>query len=99
MSPGKRPREFVRGLTEERPITGPDPGVKADRTVQNWAVGFYNDVGAVSIGAVFANADAPDPTKAASAVGTVVAKILFSAATADDFLRRRHPRRCARRGT
>ncbi len=85
MSPGKRPREFVRGLTEERPISGPELGIKPGRTVQNWAVGYYNDVGAVSIGAVFANPDAPDPTKAASAVGTVVVKILFSAATADDF--------------
>jgi hypothetical protein len=85
MSPGKRPREFVRGMTEERPLSGPELGVKKGRTVQNWAIGYYNDVGAVSLGRVFATPSAPDPTKAASAVGTVVAKVLFSAAVADDF--------------
>jgi hypothetical protein len=85
MTPGRRPREFVRGMTEERPISGPELGVKKGRTVQNWAIGYYNDVGAVSLGAVFADADVPDATKAPSPVGTVVAKVLFSAAVADDF--------------
>ena len=85
MTPGKRPREFVRGMTEERPLSGPELGIKKGQTVQNWAIGYYNDVGAVSLGAVFANPSAPDPRKAPSAVGTVVAKVLFSAATAQDF--------------
>jgi hypothetical protein len=85
MSPGKRPREFLRGMTEERPIGGPELGIKSGHTVQNWAVGFYNDAGAVSIGKVWTNAIAPDPTAGKFGAGTVVAKILFSAAVADDF--------------
>jgi hypothetical protein len=85
MSPGKRPREFLRGMTEERPISGPELGIKTTHTVQNWAVGFYNDAGAVSIGKVWANAIAPDPGAGKFGAGTVVAKILFSAAIADDF--------------
>lgn len=85
MTPGKRPREFVRGMTEERQLSGPELGIKPGSTVQNWAIGYYNDVGAVSLGGVFADPNNPDPTKAPSAVGTVVAKVLFSAATAGDF--------------
>jgi hypothetical protein len=85
MTAGARPREFLRGMTQERSIFGPELSIKKGRMVQNWAVGFYNDVGALSIGAVWSPPLGPNPAAAQSAVGTVVSKILFSAATADDF--------------
>jgi hypothetical protein len=85
MTAGDRPREFLRGMTQERTIFGPELSIKKGHVVQNWAVGFYNDVGALSIGAVWSGPLGPNPAGAPSAVGTVVAKILFSAATADDF--------------
>lgn len=85
MHVGRNPREFVRGVTRERSLAGPELGIKPGVTVQNYAVGFYNDVGAPTIGAVWKNAAAPDPKRAQSANGTVVAKVLFSAAQPTDF--------------
>ena len=85
MTAGARPREFLRGMTEERPIAGPELGIKKGRLVQNWAVGYYNDAGALSLGAVWSGLLGPNPAGAQSGLGTVVVKILFSAATADDF--------------
>src|SRR5206468_2997196 len=70
---------------EERPLTGPELGIKPGRSAQNWAIGAYNDVGAVAIGRVWSNAAAPNAAAAQSAEGTVVFKVLFSAAAADDF--------------
>src|SRR5262249_27638238 len=77
-------REFLRGLTKERSLVGPELGIKRDIDVQNWAVGFYNDIGGVSIGKTW-RAAAPDPSQAQSGAGTVVAKLLFSAALPTDF--------------
>lgn len=85
MHTGRNPREFVRGLTQERPLTGPELGIRRGVTVQNWAVGFYNEVGAASIGATWADPRVPDAALAQAAVGTVVAKLLFSAAAPTDF--------------
>src|ERR1051326_6537529 len=82
MHVGRHPREFLRGLTEERSLAGPELGIKNGITVQNWAVGFYNDIGAQSIGKTWAGAD---PAQAQSPDGTVVAKLLFSAALPTDF--------------
>jgi hypothetical protein len=86
MHVGRHPREFRRGLTEERPLVGPELGIKPGVTVANWAVGFYNDVGAVTIGEVWkSGGPSPDATKAQASEGTVVAKLLFSTASAADF--------------
>jgi hypothetical protein len=59
--------------------------VKNGVTVQNWAVGFYNDIGAQSIGKTWLPAADADPSQAQSPDGTVVAKLLFSAALPTDF--------------
>ena len=85
MHVGRHPREFLRGMTEERPLSGPELGVKNGVTVQNWAVGFYNDIGAQTIGKTWTPASGGDPSQAQSNPGTVVAKLLFSAAVPADF--------------
>lgn len=85
MHVGRHPREFLRGMTEERPLAGPELGVKNGVTVQNWAVGFYNDLGAQSIGKTWTSASGGDPSQAQANPGTVVAKLLFSAALPSDF--------------
>ena len=84
MTAGAHPREFLRGMTEERPVRGPELGLKRGVTIQNWAVGFYNAIGGYTIGQVWA-AEAPNLSKAQFPIGTVVAKILFSDVVADDF--------------
>jgi hypothetical protein len=78
-------RELVHGVTEERPLTYPELGIEQGRKVHNYAVGFYNDIGAYTFGQVFARPNDPDIEKARFAEGTMVFKILFSAATPDDF--------------
>jgi hypothetical protein len=78
-------RELVHGLTEERPLKGPELGIIAGRTVRNFAVGFYNDIGGYAFGQVYAEPNRPDSAKARFGEGTMVFKILFSAATPKDF--------------
>ena len=78
-------RELVHGVTEERPLAHPELGIKQGRTVRNFAVGFYNEIGAYSFGQVFARPNDPDLGKARFEEGAMVFKILFSAATPDDF--------------
>jgi hypothetical protein len=84
MTAGAHPREFLRGMTEERPVRKPELGLKEGAAIQNWAVGFYNDVGGYTIGRVW-GAESPDIAKGEFPVGTVVAKILFSDVTESDF--------------
>lgn len=84
MHVGRRAREFLRGMTEERSLTGPELGIDSGVTVQNFAVGFYNDVGATAIRASWQGTQ-PNAAAAQSPPGTVVAKILFSAARPGDF--------------
>jgi hypothetical protein len=50
MTARNHPREFIRGTTQERFLTGPELGLKGGITVQSWAVGYYNDVGGVTLG-------------------------------------------------
>jgi hypothetical protein len=74
-------REFIHGLTRERPPRDGDllPGVKGN--AQSWAVGAYNDVGGYTLGQVFSNPCNPDLNKALFAEGTVSFKLLFTTAT------------------
>jgi hypothetical protein len=78
-------RELVHGVTEERELQYPELGVKKDVIVRNFAVGFYNDIGAYTFGRVFASPNHPDVSKAHFEEGAMVFKILFSAASPDDF--------------
>lgn len=74
-------REFIHGLTRERPL---GPRVLADTQttrVQNWAVSLYNPRGGFVLGEVWRNADAPDPSKARFPTGAVAVKLIFTTAT------------------
>ena len=63
MNYGPHAREPFRGLTSERTVTGPELEVKPGLSVHNFAIGFYNAAGAVTIGQVWASG-APDLSKA-----------------------------------
>ena len=77
-------REPTHGLTEERPVTGPELGLKPGVTVHNYAIGFYNAAGGYAIGQVW-RSDNPKLRKSRFAQGAMTFKILFSDATAQDF--------------
>ena len=84
MNFGKGAREPMRGLTQERPVTGPELGLKPNVTINNYAVGFYSAPGGVTIGRVW-KVSQPDLTKAQFPKGTMTFKILFSDGKASDF--------------
>ena len=84
MNFGPHAREPLHGLTSERQVTGPELGVKPNVTINNYAIGFYNAAGAVTIGQVW-KTNSPDISKAQFAQGTMAFKILFSDAKASDF--------------
>ena len=76
-------REFIHGLTQERVAP---PGLLAQTQTQpaeNWAVSMYNPLGGYVLGQVWANRDAPDPTKALFPPGTVAFKLIFTTAPVD----------------
>ena len=87
-------REFIHGMTNERSTTAFDfagTSVVAD-TFQSWAVGMYNERGGWTIGKLIPKsgpqAGVPQPTNNGALPfpeGTVVAKILFTSATADAY--------------
>jgi hypothetical protein len=84
MNFGANRREPTHGLTSERPVTGPELGLKPGVTIHNYAIGFYNAVGGFTIGQVWSGSS-PDLTKAQFSLGAMTFKILFSDATAADF--------------
>jgi hypothetical protein len=86
MTYGPGRRELVHGLTQERTLRAPELGIKPGVSVANFAVGFYNDVGGYTIGQVWKNPGAPNIDASQFAQGAMVFKILFSAATPDNFL-------------
>jgi len=78
-------RELVHGVTEERPLGDGELGLEPGVEVRNFAVGFYNEIGAYTIGQVLARPHDPDLSKARFGQGAMVFKILFSAARSEDF--------------
>jgi hypothetical protein len=76
-------REMVHGLTKERPLGPGELGLV--NKVDNYAVGFYNEIGARAIGAVFAETNKPDIAASQFPAGSMVFKILFTTAQPDDF--------------
>ncbi|WP_431081313.1 hypothetical protein [Pseudomonas thivervalensis] len=84
---GPKGREFVRGLTRERTtpkaLEGKDGelGAKQKSCAQNWAVSLYNAHGGYQIGQIWKNPDNPNSLLAVFPEGTVVVKLLFTAAT------------------
>ena len=85
MNYGPGAREFTHGLTKERTVTGPELGLKDGVSIKNYAIGFYNEYGGYATGQVWSAITTPDLSKAAMPDGTMVFKILFSDAVADDF--------------
>jgi hypothetical protein len=84
MNNGPGAREPIRGLTEERSITGPELGVKPGTTIHNYAVGFYNAAGSTPVARTW-KTSVPDISAVQFPEGSMAFKILFSAATAADF--------------
>jgi hypothetical protein len=84
MNFGNGRREPMRGLTQERPIKGPELGVKPGVTINNYAVGFYNQPGGVAIGKVWKTGK-PDLAQTRFPNGTMTFKILFSDGKPGDF--------------
>ncbi len=82
----ERGREFIHGLTVERVgrLSELVQGGSTSRRFQNLAVGLYNDVGAWTIGRVWADPAAPDLSKAAFEDGAMSIKLLFTQATETD---------------
>ncbi len=81
--PGRR--EIARGVTRERRLVGPELGLKPGVGVNNYAIGFYNEIGAATIGKVWLASAAPDITLSQFPEGAMVFKVLFSTARAADF--------------
>ena len=75
---GSKGREFVHGLTKERPSRPTELGAAQTTQHDNWAVGFYNPLGGYVIGRVWKNESEPDPRKAIFVEGTVSCKLIFT---------------------
>ena len=71
-------REFFRGLTRERNSHPKELHNNQKDRRQNWAVGFYNPIGAYTIGEIWKNPTNSFYQKAAFKNGTVSAKLLFT---------------------
>ena len=84
MTFGPRRREPMHGMTQERQLANQELGLKPGETADNYAVGFYNQAGAVAIGKVWKTGK-PDLAKSRFPKGTMTFKILFSEARADQF--------------
>src|SRR6185503_12103148 len=87
MGPGPTGREFIHGLTRERDFTPGELGASQTRCRQNWAIAFYNLAGGYVLGRIWRDARrgrAPDLVHLPFEGGTVVAKLVFTEATADD---------------
>lgn len=84
---GPKGREFIRGLTRERTTPKTVAGKEGElgplqkSCAQNWAVSLYNAPGGYQIAQVWKNKNNPDPLYAIFPEGTVVVKLLFTAAT------------------
>ena len=81
MHVGPNGREAVHGLTRERTSQPLKLDSLQMTPVQNWGIGFYNAVGAYTLGRVWADPKQPKPQLSQFAPGTVVTKLLFTAAT------------------
>ncbi len=85
---GEGRREFVRGMTEERPLTGPAIGLQRGLTVRNFSTAFYNAPGGQVLGQVWREPNVPDLAASRFPVGTMMFRLLFSTAKPGDFLER-----------
>lgn len=87
MGPGPAGREFIHGLTRERDFAPGELGSSQKQCRQNWAVAFFNPAGGYVLGKIWHEAEggrAPDLAHLPFDAGTVVAKLVFTEATAQD---------------
>ncbi|AWN42512.1 hypothetical protein [Methylobacterium durans] len=77
---GTNGREPIHGLTRERVSRPFELDPHQSRSWNNYAVGFYNAPGAVTIGRVWADRGRPNPAFGSMPNGTVAAKLLFTTA-------------------
>lgn len=80
MHVGAAGREFVRGLTRERSSRPGELAPTQTGTFENWAVSVYNPRGGYTLGRVWANPDAPNPSAAKFPIGAVSIKLIFTEA-------------------
>jgi hypothetical protein len=81
MHDGNNGREFIHGLTKERPAGNGDLHPNQTQSVQNWAVSAYNPAGGYVIGQVWKDPNNPDASVARFPDGAVSIKLLFTQAT------------------
>jgi hypothetical protein len=77
---GSAGREFIHGMTRERPSRPGELGPAQTQQFDNWAVGVYNPRGGYTIGRVWKDPARPDPSKAKFPLHTVSCKLLFTTA-------------------
>lgn len=75
---GRRGREPVRGLTQERGARAFELHKDQTDRTNNWAVGFYNAAGGTVLGSVWENPWEPATENVTFPIGTVSAKLLFT---------------------
>lgn len=80
MHAGAAGREFVRGLTRERSSRPGELHPNQTGTWENWAVSVYNPRGGYTLGQVWKDPDAPNPSVAKFPVGSVSIKLIFTEA-------------------
>lgn len=80
---GANGREYIHGLTRERPVPPKEMHPLQTDTLENWAVGFYNAPGGYTIGKVWESDSIPVLTQATFPEGTVSFKLLFTAGGPD----------------
>lgn len=80
MHVGAAGREFVRGLTRERSSRPGELAPTQTGTFENWAVSVYNPRGGYTLGRVWKDPDAPNPSVAKFPVGAVSVKLIFTEA-------------------
>lgn len=77
-------REYIHGLTRERPTPKFEIHTLQDVTLENWAVGMYNAPGGYTLGSVWDSPTIPPhPEKANFPEGTVCCKLLFTDGTVE----------------
>lgn len=81
MDRGDSGREFLHGLTSERPTRPNQLGDGVAGGDPTWAIGFYNEIGATAYAKVFKDPCQPDLSDVLFPVGTVSFKLLFSGAS------------------
>lgn len=74
-------REGTHGLTRERSSCPGEIDPEQNQVWVNYAVGYYNAPGGVTIGRVWAGQGRPHPDLASMPEGTVAAKLLFTTAS------------------